>query len=207
LADGCTIFDNGYDNQIYVVGRGPSDTTVQAPLTQITAGNKVVIQGTVTDISAGTQQTQQAADFPNGVPVASDASMSDWMSYVYQQQPCPTNFTGVTVSIDAIDPNSNLIHIGDATSNANGLFYYTWTTPNIPGDYLITATFAGTNSYWPSNAQTAMTVQQAPTVTPTATPQSNLATTADLMTYIVAAAIAIIIAIAIVGILILRKHP
>jgi hypothetical protein len=52
-----------------------------------------------------------------------------------------------------------------------------------------------------------MTVQQAPTVTPTATPKSNLATTADLMTYIVAAAIAIIIAIAIVGILILRKHP
>ena len=207
LADGCTIFDNGYDNQIYVVGRGPSDTTVQAPLTQITAGNKVVIQGTVTDISAGTQQTQQAADFPNGVPVASDASMSDWMSYVYQQQPCPTNFTGVTVSIDAIDPNSNLIHIGDATSNANGLFYYTWTTPNIPGDYLITATFAGTNSYWPSNAQTAMTVQEAPTVTPTATPQSNLATTGDLMTYMVVVAIAIIIAIAIVGFLILRKHP
>jgi hypothetical protein len=207
IADGFATFFNGYDNQIYSVGRGPSDTTVQAPLTQITAGNKVVIQGTVMDISAGTKQTQQAADFPNGVPVASDASMKDWMSYVYQQQPCPTNFTGATVSIDAIDPNSNLIHIGDATSNANGLFYYTWTTPNIPGDYLVTATFAGTNGYWPSNAQTAMTVQQAPSVTPTATPQSNLATTTDLMTYMVAGVIAIIIAIAIVGFLIIRKHP
>ncbi len=206
IADGYATWFNGYDNQIYVVGRGPSDTTVQAPLTQITAGNKVVIQGTVMDISAGTKQTQQAADFPNGVPVASDASMNDWMGFVYQQQPCPTNFTGVTVSIDAIDPNSNLIHIGDATSNANGLFYYTWTTPNIPGDYLVTATFAGTNSYWPSNAQTAMTVQEAPSVAPTATPQSNLATTADLMTYIAVAAIAIIIAIAIATVLMLRKH-
>jgi hypothetical protein len=207
LADGYAVFLNGYDMQVYSVGRGPSATTVQAPQTAITAGNNVVIQGTVMDIAAGTTQTEQAADFPNGVPCASDASMSQWMSYVYQQQAEPTNFTGVPVSIDAIDPNSNYIHIGDATSNANGLFYYTWTTPNIPGDYLITATFAGTNGYWPSNAQTAMNVQAASSVTPTATPQSNLATTADLMTYMVAVAIAIIIAIAIVGFLILRKHP
>ena len=207
MADGYNTWFNGYDNQIYVVGRGPSATTVTAPNNGLSFGSQVVIRGTVTDISAGTQQDQQAADFPNGVPVASDASMSAWMSYVYQQQPCPTNFTGVTVSIDAIDPNNNYIHIGDATTNGNGLFHYTWTTPNIPGDYLITATFAGTNSYWPSNAQTAMTVQEAPTVTPTATPQSNLATTGDLMTYMVVVAIAIIIAIAIVGFLILRKHP
>ena len=52
--DGFTAFMNGLDNNIYSVGRGPSATTIQAPLTQITAGNKVVIQGTVTDISAGT---------------------------------------------------------------------------------------------------------------------------------------------------------
>ena len=108
-ADGFTAFMNGLDNNIYSVGRGPSSLTVQAPQTQITAGNKVVIQGTVMDISAGTTQTQQAADFPQGVPVSSDASMKDWMGYVYQQKPLPTNFTGVPVSIDAVDPNGNFI--------------------------------------------------------------------------------------------------
>ncbi len=207
IADGFATFLNGYDMQIYTVGRGPSATTVQAPQTAITAGNNVVIQGTVMDIATGTKQTAQAADFPNGVPCASDASMTFWMEHVYQQKPLPTNFTGVPVSIDAIDPNGNYIHIGDATTLANGLYTCTWATPNIPGNYLITASFAGTNGYWGSSAQTGMNVQQAPSVTPTATPQSNLATTADLMTYMVAVAIAIIIAIAIVGFLILRKHP
>jgi hypothetical protein len=192
--------------QIYTVGRGPSATTVQAPLTQITAGNKAVIQGTVMDIAAGTQQSQQAADFPNGVPVASDASMKDWMGYVYQQQAAPTNFTGVPVSIDAIDPNNNYIHLGDATTNANGLFCYTWSAPNIPGDYLVTATFAGTNGYWPSNAQTGVTVQ-APSSTASQVPQLVLPPTEM---YIVSGVIAIIIAIAIVGAVLLmaiRKRP
>jgi hypothetical protein len=67
--------------RIFCVGPGPSATTVQAPLNAITAGSSVVIQGTVMDISAGTTQAQQSADFPNGVPCASDASMTDWMGY------------------------------------------------------------------------------------------------------------------------------
>ena len=109
MADGYNTWFNGYDNSIYVVGRGPSATTVQAPQTAITAGNNVIIQGTVMDISAGTTQTEQAADFPHGVPCASDTSMTAWMGYVYQQQPEPTNFTGVTVTLTAIDPNNNFI--------------------------------------------------------------------------------------------------
>ena len=87
---------NGYDQQIYSIGRGPSQLTVTAPDLAAASGQPVVIRGTVTDIAAGTQQSQQAADFPNGVPVASDASMTQWMGYVYQQMPLPTNFTGVT---------------------------------------------------------------------------------------------------------------
>ncbi len=47
----------------------------------------------------------------------------------------------------------------------------------------------------------------APTAAPTPVAQTNLATTSDLMTYMVVGIIAIIIAIAIVGVLILRKHP
>ena len=51
---------NGYDNQIYTAGRGPSATTVTAPNTAVESGSPVVIRGTVTDISAGTEQDQQA---------------------------------------------------------------------------------------------------------------------------------------------------
>jgi hypothetical protein len=203
IADGYATWFNGYDNQIYSVGRGPSDTTVQAPLTATTVNVNVVIQGTVTDICAGTKQDQQAADFPNGVPVSSDASMKDWMGYVYQQKPLPTNFTGVAVSLDAMDPNGNYVHIGDATTNANGLFHYTWTPPNVPGDYTVTATFAGTNGYWPSSAVTAMNVVgEHPTPAPT---QSPLATMTD--TYVLGSAVAIIIVILMIGALLLRKRP
>ncbi len=208
IADGYSTFFNAYDNQIYVVGRGPSDTKVQAPLTAITEGNNVVIQGTVMDISAGATQTEQAADFPNGVPCASDASMTQWMGYVYQQQPLPTNFTGVTVQLSAIDPNGNHIIIGDATTNVDGVFDYTWTTPNVPGSYSIFATFAGTNGYWGSNANTGVdVVSAAPTPAPTATPVTGLATMSALTYGIVAVIIVIIVAIAIVGLLLLRKKP
>ena len=82
------------------------------------------------------------------------------MGYVYQQQPLPTNFTGVTVQLSAIDPNGNHIIIGDATTNVDGVFDYTWTTPNVPGSYSIFATFAGTNGYWGSNANTGVDVDQ-----------------------------------------------
>jgi hypothetical protein len=205
IADGYATFFNGYDNQIYSVGRGPSAMTVQAPLTAITAGGNVVIQGSVTDISTATTQSEAAARFPNGVPVSSDASMGAWMGYVYQQQSCPANFAGVNVSIDAFDPNGNTIHIGDATSNANGLFYYTWTTPNVPGDYVVTASFAGNNGYYPSYAQTAMNVQEAPQAT--ATPTTGTQSLTD--TYFIAGVVAIIVVILIVGALImlmLRKR-
>jgi hypothetical protein len=47
----------------------------------------------------------------------------------------------------------------------------------------------------------------ATTTSPSTVVQSGLATTQDLLTYVVGAAIAIIIAIAIVGALILRKRP
>jgi hypothetical protein len=208
IADGYATFFNAYDNQIYVVGQGPSATTVQAPLSATTVGNSVVIQGTVMDVSAGTKQTEQAADFPNGVPVSSDASMKEWMGYVYQQQAEPTNFTGVTVTLTAIDPNGNHITLGTATTDASGLFSYMWQTPTVPGKYTITATFAGTNGYWPSNAETAMAVQvPSATTTPAPTPVSNLATISDLTYGIVAVIIVIIVAIAIVALLLLRKKP
>jgi hypothetical protein len=207
IADGFALFPNSYDNRLYSIGRGPSATTLQAPLTAVTAGEDVVIQGTVTDVSAGTKQDEQAARFTNGVPVSSDASMSDWMGYIYQQKPLPVSFTGVKVSIDAIDPNGNYIHLGDATTNANSLFYYIWTPPNIPGAYTIYATFAGTNGYWPSNAVTAMTIQgEHPTATPAPTQAPSMSdlyfvpATAGLFVLVIVVAI-------VLALLMLRKRP
>ncbi len=159
------------------------------------------------DVSAGTQQNEQKADFPYGVPVASDASQSQWMEYVYMQNPCPTNFTGVTVTINVIDSNGNYRPIGTATTDASGTYSLTW-TPDIPGSYTVIASFAGSNSYYPSGAEAHFTVMSATQTSPTPAPQTNLATNSDLMTYIVVGVVAIIIAIAIATVIIVtRKRP
>jgi hypothetical protein len=173
VADGYATFMNGYNNQIYSVGRGPSATTVSVPHAGLSFGQSLVISGTVMDISAGTKQSQQALDFPNGVPCASDASMTQWMGYVYQQQPEPTNFTGVPVTISVTDSNNNHYNIGTITTDESGTYRLTW-TPIIPGNFTVYATFAGTNAYWPSSAEDCFTVMPAPAATPapTATPTS-----------------------------------
>jgi hypothetical protein len=205
LADGFLAYYNYYDNQLYSVGMGPSQLTVTAPDMAASLGTSVVIKGTVMDVSAGTKQNEQAADFPNGVPCASEASMCAWMGYVYQQQPEPTNFTGVPVTINVVDANGNYRTIGTATTDATGTFSLTW-TPDIPGSYTVTANFVGTNGYWQSSAETHFTVMQAaPTASPY--PVVNLPPTEM---YITAATAAIIIAIAIgfaITILVLRKRP
>jgi hypothetical protein len=205
IADGYATFLNGYDNSIYSVGRGPSATSVTANPAVSTLGNNVVIRGTVVDISAGTKQSQQAADFPNGVPVASDASMTDWMSYVYQQQAEPTNFIGVHVQIAVLDSNGNHYPIGTATTDASGMYSLTW-APTISGNFTVYATFGGTNGYWPSTAETTFNVMNAPaTASPTPAPASNT------YAYVIDIGIAIIILIIVVGailaMLLLRKRP
>jgi hypothetical protein len=201
VSDGFLVGLDYYDNRVYCYGKGPSATTVEAPMTAITAGDSVVIQGTVIDTAAGTKQSEQSARFPNGVPVVSDDSMSAWMEYVYKQQAMPTNATGVQVTIDAVDPNGNFIHIGTATSDTSGLFHYAWKTPDIPGEYAIIATFAGSESYYASYKETAMVVSEAPAATPTPTPL----TLPPYETYTIGAVVVLLIAIAIVGILLLRK--
>ena len=204
IADGYSVFFNSYDQQIYSVGRGPSATTVTASPKVQTFGNSVVIEGTVTDISAGTEQNQQAADFPNGVPVASDASMKDWMGYVYNQKPLPTGFTGVPVSIDVLDANNNYRNIGTATTDPKGFFSFMW-KPDIPGNYTVIATFAGTNGYWPSSAESAFGVDEAAA----AAPGPEIPQPVDNTMTIVGVGVALLIAIAVVGVvlgLMLRKR-
>jgi outer membrane protein assembly factor BamB len=206
VADSFLTTLNSYDSQIYCFGKGPSSMTIDAPTTAVQLGQSLVIRGTVTDIAAGTTQTEQAGRFPNGVPVVSDESQGAWMEYVYMQKPRPMDTVGVPVTISVVDSNSNYRDIGTATSSADGLFALNW-TPDIEGQYTVYASFAGSESYWPSHAVTAFAVDPAPaTPAPTAAPISSMADA-----YFVPAVAGIILSIAIVGIvlalLLLRKRP
>jgi hypothetical protein len=199
VSDGYLTASNSYDGFMYVFGKGKSATTVSAPQTQITVGTTAVIIGTVLDMSPNQPST----------PCVSDASMATWMDYLNMQMPIDGLYhnitvTGVPISINTVDSNNNFVHIGDTTSDISGTYSFKW-TPTIAGDYKISATFAGTNAYGSSYAETAATVANAQVASPTPTVPSNAATAADVTTNIVAVGIAIIIAIAIVGALILRK--
>ena len=154
-------------------------------MASITHGSSLVIRGSVTDISAGTKQNEQAARFPHGVPAISDANMSLWMEYVYMQRPFPTDVTGVEVKITIIDPNYNS-HEVTTTSDALGQYSIQWTPP-VAGKYFVIANFAGSQAYWPSMAETAFGVDPAgavastatPTPTPTATPTATPTRSSD----------------------------
>jgi len=206
IASGYMAFWNAYDSQIYCYGQGPSQTTVTAPDVGLASGQTVVIRGTVMDVSAGTKQLEQASDFPNGVPCSSDASMSQWMEYVYMQKPEPTIFTGVPVTISVTDSNGNHYSIGTVTTDESGMYTLTW-TPIIPGNYTVSANFAGNNGYYPSSAETSFNVMPAPTAT--SAPTSTPVPVADV--YFVPAIaglfVLIIIVAAVLALLMLRKRP
>jgi outer membrane protein assembly factor BamB len=200
ISDGVMVTLNAYDNQIYGYGKGPSSTTTEVQQ----FGTQMVIRGTVTDISAGTQQEAQKANYPHGVPCISEDSMTAFMEALYMQQPKPNNATGVPVTLSVIDSNGNYRTIGTTTSDASGMYTYTW-TPDIAGDYTVIASFAGSESYYGSSAETSFTVGQTSTATPQPTQAPSMA---DL--YFLPGVAAIIIVIIVVGVVLLlaiRKRP
>lgn len=186
----------GYDNRIYSFGKGASSTTVEASPKVSTNGDKVLVEGYITDIAPGTNTYDVSARFPQGVPAVSDASMTNWMQYVYMQYPRPSDTTGVQVIISVVDPNGNTYTVGTATSDANG-FYSASFIPEVAGDYRVIATFAGSKSYWPSHSETAISVDNA--AAPTAAPVVEKSLVEQ---YFVPSVIGIIVAIFIVGIVI-----
>ncbi|MCL5876968.1 MAG: PQQ-binding-like beta-propeller repeat protein [Candidatus Bathyarchaeota archaeon] len=205
VVDGYFVYLNIYDMQIYSLGKGASKLTVDAPSAALTQGQSLVIRGAVTDLAAGTTQNEQAARFPNGVPCVSDASMREWMEYVYQQQARPTDVTGVEINLAVIDANGNYRAIGTTTSDASGTYSYQW-TPDISGKYTVVATFAGTNAYYGSSAETAFAVDE---VAATATPQATQPPSAADLYFVPAIAglfVAVIVSI-VLTLLVLRKRP
>jgi hypothetical protein len=207
IAYGIFTTINMYDGQIYAYGRGPSATTISAPQVGVTAGTPVTLTGTVMDVSAGASQEAVKANFANGLPCVSDASMSAFMEAVYEQQPMPTNIIGVPVTLTETDHNGNTYTIGTTTTNAYGSYGFNW-TPQIPGNYTIVASFGGTGGYYGSCAETYLYANSpAATAAPTASPPTGLATTSTVELGIVAVIIVIIIIGVVLALLMMRKHP
>jgi hypothetical protein len=171
IADGYMVYLNTYDMQIYCIGKGPSTTTVQAPLSGVTVGQSIIIQGFVNDVSAGAKSKVASGEF-SSVPAMSDASQGEWMEHIYMQKPMPADATGVPVVIFATDASGHTEQIATVNSGSSGLYSYEW-VPQNPGKYVITAVFEGSESYWGSSAETAVSVNAASAVvtpTPTSTP-------------------------------------
>jgi len=200
IADGYLTYA-GSDGYMYVFGKGKSAATVTAPDVSVPLGTAFMIKGTVLDMSPAQP----------GTPCVSKESMSNQMLYLHMQQPIGgiwnnETMIGVPVSLDAVDPNGNTIHIADVTTDGySGTFGYTW-TPDIEGQYSVTATFIGDESYGCSFAQTYVSVgpEQEPYPTPTE-PKEPADNTSLLYGILVAVIVAIIAAIAAV-LLVLRKR-
>lgn len=201
VADGVLVCYNCYDGQVYCYGQARSATTVSATPG---IGDTMTIQGTVTDQSPG----QSCLGIPvAGTPAVSDASMRQWEAYIYMQQPEPMNATGVPVTLTYTDPNHNTYTLATVTSDITGHYSYQF-TPTIAGKYTITATFAGTQSYYASSAETAITYAPAPVVA-TASPTPTPTSVANLyFVPAIAGLFVLIIVVAIVlALLMLRKRP
>jgi hypothetical protein len=194
-----------YDQCVYAIGKGPSATTVTAPDIAATFGTPVIIRGTVMDVSPGTQDDTMKLRFPYGVPAMSDASMSAWMLYVYKEFSRPTDATGVAVSIDAMDPNNNFVHLGSTTSDSTGAFSCVL-TPQISGNYTVYATFGGSAGYYGSYATTSLAIMAEPEATPAPTPTPVPITEQYFVPAVIGIIVAIIIVGVVLGLLLLRKR-
>jgi hypothetical protein len=201
ISDGYLAYSNAYDCKEYVIGKGLSQTTITSPDVTIPAGNGVEIKGSVLDKSPGQP----------GTPCVSKDSMTTQMEYLHWQMPIDGIFhnltiAGVPIVLTAIDPNGNAVTIGTVTSDGyTGAYGFAW-NPDKVGQYKITATFAGDDSYGSSFATTYVSVGAAATTAPTATPTTQVQAQTPYELYIIGMGIAIIIVVIAMSLLLLKKR-
>jgi outer membrane protein assembly factor BamB len=160
IGDSTMVGLNGYDNRLYAIGKGPSQTTVAVKNNVLTKGSSLLIDGTILDVSPGTETIALRMRFPNGVPAVADEAMTDWMQHVYMQYEKPTDVQGVDVFVKVQDPNGAW-YSDTVTTDEKGVFSMVW-VPEVVGEYHVTAMFEGTNSYYRSEATTVFVVDEAP---------------------------------------------
>jgi outer membrane protein assembly factor BamB len=186
VGDGYLVFLNYYDFKLYVLGKGPSATSVAAFQDVSVFGDMVTLTGSVTDVSLGSSI--------KGSGAISDADMADWMAYKFMNSPKPEDAVGVEVVFTVFDANENTYEIGRTACASDGTFSFDW-DPDIPGEYLVTAAFVGSEGYYPSFAHTTVFVEEAGPAAPEATPTPAPLT--DM--YVLGSTIGIVIALAIAG--------
>lgn len=220
VADGYFTWLNYNDGQIYVMGPGPSATTVDVKDNLVSLGSSILITGTVTDQSAQSQL--------KGTAAVADADQSVQIEFLIQHSIDQPNVHGVPVTISAIDSNEKVIPIEQTVSDGlSGTFKTIWTPP-ATGTYTIVANFTGTQSYGPSYASTAVGVVAAASPQPgqTSPPASTVPTSSPLqsvspspseapqpattaatptLTYIAIGA-AVVIVVAVATVLVLRRR-
>jgi hypothetical protein len=192
LASGVLTYGNAYDGMTYAFAKGPTEITVETPLTAQPLGTSVLIQGTVMDMSPGAPNT----------PCVSDASQNAWMQYLYNNHPKPTEdeVDGVVVHLEYVGADGVVKDLTHVTSDLNGKYQYAWTPP-AEGTYRIIATLDPTESYWSSTNDSGLLVAAAhETVEPEAAPDYTM-----LMYGIIGAVIAAIVIGIVSLMLILRK--
>jgi hypothetical protein len=160
IGDSIIAMYNNYDQRIYALGKGPSKTTVSIQNDVISHGSSVMIKGSVTDVSPGTDDTALKLRFPDGIPAVSDKDMTDWMLYVYNQFERPADVEGVDVTLQIQDPNGDWYQ-ATVTTDKNGRFSHMW-APSFVGEYHVTVLFEGSESYYASHATTEFGVDEAP---------------------------------------------
>ncbi len=205
IGDSIIALYNSYDQRIYALGKGPTETTASIKSDVITLGSSALIQGKVTDMSTGVKDSDITARFPRGVPAISDEDMSEWMKYVYMQFERPADAVGVTVKLEAIDPNGNYQYLGTATSDAYGNYGFAF-EPEVKGTYMIIATFEGSNSYYGSTETTYLNVDPEPS--PSTPIEPEQATEAPIISTEVAiiAAVAVAAVIGVAAFWVLKKR-
>jgi outer membrane protein assembly factor BamB len=199
IADGYLVGRDSDNGMQYVIGKGQTTTSVTAPNTGVTLGTSVLIQGSVLDQSPGKPNT----------PAVADEDMSVWMDYLYGQNATlinsPPSPRGVEVRLYAISSDGSVTEIGTATSDSSGKYAVEW-TPTKADLYRITATFDGSDSYFGSWDETSLSIKQDAETNPTASALSLDAINSLVMTNMLAVGIAIIIAVVIVGVVVLKKR-
>ena len=197
IADGYLTASDAHTGYMYVFGKGKSATAVTAPDVVVTKGNGVVIRGTVLDLSPAQP----------GTPCVSKDSMTTQMEYLHMQLPISgvlgnETITGVPVALTAIGSDGKVYDLGTATTNGySGVFSLAWTPPT-EDTYEIIASFGPDDSYGSSMSTTTVSVGPAPE-----TPQTpEQIAPPDYTWTIIGTGIAVIIAVALAALLILRKR-
>ncbi len=197
-SSGYVIGLGAYDEKLYCIGKGPTETTVMASPKVSAHGSSVLIEGSVRDMSPATQEYASQVRFPNGVPAVADEDMNEFMDYLYMQNATllnnPPTPDGVPVKLFVVKPDGTEEWMTTVTSDSYGNYKYDY-VPSAEGVYSVIAKFEGSETYWPSSTETSFIATPAAAPGGVIEPEQPLIST-DMAIIIAVIAVAIIAAVA-----------